>query len=607
MVAAGLSLAFAVFVSFQSASYLTRLGGDFLTPLAVHFYQPQKDNVEPGVAVVVIDEITHKTSPFSETPEVAWTPYLGEVMAAINDADAAVVGLDMIFPKSIAGRDLAPGYDRSFLKNLAVMRKEEKIVLAEVRLSQTPIKPYRGQEIAVGGASNIRPVHLTPDSDNVVRRHPAWLALEDGGRVRSFAGELSARAGVSYDDDILINYITPTQQFPTYRFSDLYECMKNSDKEAFNVFKGKAVLIGTALDIEDRHLGGNRLQRHKDPEIAPPPCGNEANQQTASIYRASTPGVFIEARAVNTFLTKSGLKTLSPVLVFVITLTLLLVLSYAYLNMSPIFGVVVFTAYGILVWLVGAFALAGGVLAPAMPWVLSGFALYIIIYGYRVIIEDQSKRWVTHAFQHYLAPALVKQLADEPDALRLSGERRRVAVLFADLEGFTTASEQLAEEPEALVEHLNNFFEIMTGCIEVRGGYVDKFIGDAVMGVWGAPVNADAPEAAAVQAARASMAAVDEYNKNLEGAPLIKMRIGISAGEVIAGNLGSKDRFNYTVIGDAVNRAARLEQENKRLNTRVLMDGSIADQLSDDVLVDLVDEAVLRGQSKAAKLYTLKE
>jgi len=594
----------ALFAASPPAAYLVRLGADFLIPLAAKLYQQRGETGDASVALVVIDEHTHQTPPFSETPEVAWTPFLGEVMTAIADADPAVIGLDMIFPKSIASRDIAPGYDRSFLQALTKINAQGNLVLAEVRLSDMPIRPYTGQEIAAGGPDNIRPVHLTPDRDNVVRRHPAWLPLENGGRVRSFAGELSARAGVEPEGEILIDYVAPTEYFPTYRFSDLFACLGAGDEAAFDVFRGKVVLIGTALDIEDRHVAGNRLQRNKDPKTLDVPCGRGPAQTAPPIYRASTAGVFVEARAVHTFLRETAPQTPSGFIIFISTLVYLAGLSFAFFRLSPVIGFALLGVTGAALWIFSASLFAGGVLTPIVPWVLSAFFLYVVLYGYRVILEDQSKRWVTHAFQHYLSPALVDQLAEEPEALRLGGERRRVAVLFADLAGFTTTSEEMADRPEALVAHLNSFFQIMAENIEAHDGYIDKFIGDAVMGVWGAPISVDEPEQQVLNAALACAAAVDAYNADKGDAMPIKMRIGLSAGNVIAGNLGSKDRFNYTVIGDAVNRAARLEQENKRLNTRILMDASIADRLPSEVAVQFVEETNLRGQTQVTKIFT---
>ena len=207
-----------------------------------------------------------------------------------------------------------------------------------------------------------------------------------------------------------------------------------------------------------------------------------------------------------------------------------------------------------------------------------------------------------------MSPALVTQLASHPETLQLGGERRHVAVLFADLAGFTSTSEEMSERPEALVTHLNSFFEIMASNIQAHGGYIDKFVGDAVMGVWGAPVSMASPEIAAAEAAIACRDAIHSWNAKAPDDKHLKinMRIGISAGEVIAGNLGSKDRFNYTVIGDAVNRAARLEQENKRLKTTILVDGAIAECLPPRFGARLLEEVPLRGQTTVTKIYALE-
>lgn len=602
--ALALCLALAIWSSAPQSNYLTRLGVDFLTPLAMRMKAHAEYDAPLPFAIVVIDEVTHNTAPFSETPEVAWTPYFGEVIAAIDEREPKVIGLDMIFPKSIASRTLAPGYDRSFLQALAQSGRAGRLVLAEARLSETPIRPYEGQVLAVGGAKNIRPVHLTPDADNVVRRHPFSFALEDGSRALSFAGELAARAGAKPDENILIDYVTPANRFPTFRFSDIYNCIERGETEALEIFRDKIVLIGTALDIEDRHVAGNRFVDEKDPEILPSPCAAEDVEPPLSILRASTAGVFIEARAVHTFLNGTGARPMNRFVNFPLTLLGLALLAALFFRFNPVGGVGIYAVTAMVLWGVGATFLANGLLAPVLPWLLSGFALYVAVYAYRVILEDQAKRWVTHAFRHYLSPSLVDKLANEPAALKLGGERRRVAILFTDLAGFTTTSEKMKNEPEAIVAYLNQYFEILAQNIEAHNGYVDKFIGDAVMGVWGAPVALDNPERHAFDAAVACLKAVDEYNAQANVDMPINLRIGISSGEVVAGNLGSKGRFNYTVIGDAVNRAARLEPENKRHGTRILFDESIASRLGAGANVRFLEETVLRGQSVKTKLYT---
>ncbi|GJL95069.1 MAG: adenylate/guanylate cyclase domain-containing protein [Hyphococcus sp.] len=603
--AAALCFLFSIIIASPLSHYTTRLGGDFLLPQAVTLKKENPDQEPSAIALIVIDEVTHNTPPFSEIPEVAWTPYLGEVISALHEVDPLVIGLDMIFPKTIATQSLAPGYDRPFLQSLARAGRNGKLVISEARLSETPIKPYPGQVLAIGGGDNVRPVHLTPDNDNIVRRHPAFLPLEGGGAVHSFAAELSARAGVSPKDDALIDFTASVNEFPTYRFSDIYECLKSGDKTALGLFKNKIVLIGTALDIEDRHVAANRLQRNKDFPILSSPCGGE-DRAPEQLVRASTAGVFIEARAVQTFLKSSQPTLLNWVMSFLISIIILSLSTFMFLRLNPLLGLIGLLLASLTLYFVSAQLLAAGFLVPFLPWLLAMGLLFIGAYSYRVVLEGQSKRWVTHAFRHYLSPTLVAQLAEQPEALRLSGERRRVAVLFADLAGFTSTSEQMAGEPEVLVEYLNEFFQIMTAQIERHDGYVDKFIGDAVMGVWGAPIEIDNPEEKAAEAALACAKAVADWNNTVENDLRLKIRIGVSAGEVIAGNLGSRSRFNYTVIGNAVNRAARLEQENKRFGTVVLVDEHIVKRLPNSAAVRLLDETSLRGQQKSTKIYELE-
>lgn len=447
-------LLLSAWVASPPAEYWTRLGGDLFLPLAANFHG--KGQGDGPVALVVIDEITHNTAPFSETPEVAWTPYLADVITAIDEGGATVIGLDMIFPKTIAGRGLAPGFDRSFLQALAKSGRAGKLVLAEARLSETPIRPYQGQVLAVGGAGNVRPVHLTPDQDDVVRRHPALLPLEDGGSVSSFAAELSARAGVQPGGAVLIDYVTPADDFPTYRFSDLFACLESG--EGFDVFAGKTVLIGTALDIEDRHVGANRFQDQKAPKILASPCGG-ATLEGRSLTRSSTPGVFVEARATHTFLKGTGLQTLPRIQTFMFALVFLAGFVSVFFRVGPAFGFSVLLLAISALWVSAAALLAYKVLAPALPIILASVVLFVLLYSYRVILEDHSKRWVTHAFQYYLSPALVERLAEDPDALQLSGERRHVVVMFADLAGFTSASEEMADQPEDIVSYLNSFLK----------------------------------------------------------------------------------------------------------------------------------------------------
>lgn len=587
------------------AGYLTRLGGDFLTPLA----EDLAGDSEPSrVALIVIDETTHNTPPFSETPEVAWTPYLGQVLSAVAEARPAVVGLNLIYPKSLDSRRLLPGFDRPFLEALNQLGRDGRLVMSEARLSESEIRPYRGQILAAGGEQNLHPAHLTADWDDIVRRHPRALAREDETSTLSFAAELAARAGVAPAGNILIDFVTPPEAFSAYRLSDLYACVESGGADFSSLFKDRVVIVGAFLDIEDRHLAANRFAAHKAPPILTPPCAGASAPTPAESGRASVPGVMIEARAVHSFLEESALSVLPGWLAFALSLAIFAGLAAIFALAAPALSSAALLASLALFTLSGGYLLAGRVLAPALPWALGAVTLFLGVNLYRVVIENRARRWVMHAFRHYLSPSLVRQLAEHPESLKLGGERRRVAVMFADLSGFTAFSESLAGEPERIVEHLNDFFEIVAQTIGAHGGYIDKFIGDAVMGVWGAPVAVENPEIEAARAARACLMAIETRNAELAATGALQrftVRIGLSAGETVAGNLGARARFNYTVIGDAVNRAARLQAACKQHGRLSLADEEVVSRLGPEVPAQFITEGNLRGFSTPVRQYSL--
>jgi len=178
-------------------------------------------------------------------------------------------------------------------------------------------------------------------------------------------------------------------------------------------------------------------------------------------------------------------------------------------------------------------------------------------------VEGRQKRFIRNAFQHYLSPGVIEQLVSQPDRLRLGGERKTLSIFFSDLEGFTSVSEKL--EPDQLTELLNDYLSAMTDIIQEEGGTVDKYEGDAIIAFWNAPV--DLPG----HALHAARAAIRCQQKLVELRPRYRewtghelfMRIGLHTGQAVVGNLGSKTRFDYTMLGDAVNLAARLEGVNK--------------------------------------------
>jgi adenylate cyclase len=252
-------------------------------------------------------------------------------------------------------------------------------------------------------------------------------------------------------------------------------------------------------------------------------------------------------------------------------------------------------------------ALDARYVVPAPSLLLAGVAAFTLTYAYRFVIEDRDKRRVQHAFRHYLAPSLVEQLSENPDALKLGGERRWMTVMFTDIAGFTTISEGLKETPEKLVELMNHYLTVMSGVVSRHDGYVDKFIGDAVMAVWGAPVQVEQAERKAVETALDCQAALAVFNRDVVKAYLpggeLGTRIGIATGFAIAGNMGSKQRLNYTVTGDMVNLSARLEGANKEYGTSIMISELTAKALGDEYVLRRLDRLVVKGKTEPITVF----
>jgi len=216
------------------------------------------------------------------------------------------------------------------------------------------------------------------------------------------------------------------------------------------------------------------------------------------------------------------------------------------------------------------------------------------------VLRQQIKK----QFEHYLDPRQVKRLQTQPELLRLGGDRRRATYLFTDVRGFTSLSEAL--EPPQVVEVMNKALTIQADCVKDAGGMVDKFIGDAMMGVFNAPLDQDDHENAAIDCAIEIQRQMEELRHEMkkEGFPEVAIGIGVNTGDAVIGNMGSSSRFDYTCIGDAVNVAARLESATKEAKRDILI-GEVTAEFSRHELEEL-EPMALKGKAAPVRVFTLR-
>ncbi len=258
---------------------------------------------------------------------------------------------------------------------------------------------------------------------------------------------------------------------------------------------------------------------------------------------------------------------------------------------------------GLFYWLVAYKSQLVSLLYPSAA-MLTAFIAFGIYY---VLTSQRTTKFLTGAFGSYVSPDVVDQLLAQPDSLGISGERREVTVLFSDIRNFTGISEQLP--PERVVEMLNRYFDSMTNTVLAHKGTLDKYIGDAIMAIFNAPLSIPDHQVLAADAALAMQQRLVDMQAEIKASYDVDLQIGIGihCGDVVVGNLGSSQRFDYTAVGDAVNLASRVESACKFYGVPIIVTESIQSQLNDDQVLRPLDKIQVRGKSIPVNIYELMQ
>ena len=235
--------------------------------------------------------------------------------------------------------------------------------------------------------------------------------------------------------------------------------------------------------------------------------------------------------------------------------------------------------------------------------VLTGLHAYVV----KFLSEYFQKQQIKKQFEHYLAPAMVKKLQANPNLLKLGGDTRELTLLFCDIRGFTPISEQYKTNPQGLTALINRFLTPMTDIIMRNNGTIDKYMGDCIMAFWNAPLDVDHQQEMAVKSAMEMLAHLKILNAELakENLMPINIGIGLNTGEVVVGNMGSNQRFDYSCLGDAVNLAARLEGQSKDYGVKIVIGDNTAKGLSDSFLTVELDTIAVKGKNEGVRIFTV--
>jgi adenylate cyclase len=328
------------------------------------------------------------------------------------------------------------------------------------------------------------------------------------------------------------------------------------------------------------------------------------------------PGVEVHAQILESVLTKALLTR--PNYVIGAELPATLIFGFAIIATAPMLPAAIVVVLGamLIAGLVGVslyFFVVHNLLIDFTYPLMSCWLIYLVLTFVNYFREQQQRQRIRHAFGFYLSPALVEQLAKSPEKLVLGGEERRMTILFSDVRGFTTISEHYKDDPQGLTQLMNRFLTPLTNAILERKGTIDKYIGDAIMAFWNAPVDDAEHEANACDAALEMLTRAEELNVELKaeaatnGGVYMPLRIGIglNSGPCVVGNMGSDFKFNYSVLGDTVNLASRLESRTKDYRLSMVIGSRTAEQAKSKFATMEIDLIQVKGKKQPETVFTV--
>jgi adenylate cyclase len=591
---------------------------------------------------VVIVEISEDS--FRSVPEHFPWPrsYYAHLVRNLKRAGARVAAIDLIFggPDNYSVQNdssFRSAIQETGIAVLAGKREQDNLLYVQTSADLTYGNIFYAVDSALGF------VNIRPDADGVYRGYNTafWVdtSAEGGVAVPTFGfaalnkyfglppqtvptpqGSSFMYAGrtiPSYDrSSILVNYYGPSRTFRHIKFQDVLDdtafitSEEASSGEQINTFsdpeygylndgtfQGKLVIVGVTVP------------EYKD--LFPVAVGRGEQRGDNLMY-----GVELHANLIENVLRNDFLRRQPPLteVVMVMGLTLIAFFGTSFIRewktrrtllteMLAAAGAMALLGVVVLVGM-AAFQWWGFILSvtPASLAITSG---YVGSTTYHFIAERRQRILIKSMFSTYVHPQLVEELVNDPTKLVLGGRREELTVLFSDLEGFTAISQDL--EPERLVALLNEYFSVMSDIVIRNRGTLDKYVGDAIMAFWGAPIPQPNHAALACRTALQMKEALTTLNQKwrTEGKPPLNMRIGLHTGTMVVGNMGATGKFAYTVMGDSVNLASRLEGANKMYQTNIMVSEQTYEIVKDSIFGRKLDRIAVQGRTVPVTIYEL--
>jgi adenylate cyclase len=624
-------------------------------------FQPGRGDRESEVVLVLFDEFT-VTDSIDGWPWITPFPraHLAELVDALSAAGAKTIGVDVFLGEMYSRLSSLDGGGNDLLRS-AMQRAGNVILAAPVEQTEagpTVVEPapffadvaagmgsaelpsayetFRDGALAVRSGNGLVPSFALAlyaharglDVDSLLSASLATGRIDLPGLPASAGSIPSAwRRGSNTSDGsggavipFRIRYMGPPSSTDASGLPGTFQATSSgavvTTAALFpEFFAGKIVLMGTGFHAEDRF---------RTPFFGYRPSADAAGPGEASKDYEWMYGVEIHANALQNIIDRSFVRPLAGLPRILLLIGFAALCGGAAFRLGAGWGAAAAAASVATIWMLAFWGWAGAVYGPGGDlfrfatvgtWVpigtpiLSSLLAYVGSVAYVAIVEGKEKRFIKGAFGKYLSPDVVAEISEDPSALELGGEKRPLSLLFSDLSGFTTLSEDL--DAHDLIALLNEYLQDMTQVVFDELGYLDKYIGDAIMAFWNAPKEVPDHPDRAMRTAVIMQRRMKELNARWamdsnDRKPL-KVRIGVHTGEVVVGNVGGKDRFDYSAIGDAVNLAARLEPANKTYDTLNMVSGVTLAAARDEYRVRELDFIAVKGKEEPVKVYELLE
>lgn len=564
---------------------LAQLPAWSLADLRAFDYLSTIDDPRPpadGPIVVAIDE----PSLADINAQWPWPRDLhARLVESLRKAGAKAIGLDIIFAEPSN-----PTSDDALAKALGpdvVLAGDESLIVtpqADQLLRTTPLPAFTEAGAVTGIAS------IALGGDGVFRDLPSY----DDGFAMALA-RIVGKATVPPSGKLLQSF-GPSRSYPTVSY---YQALDPENMLPKDTFKGRVVIVGLSLQNAPALNSG----------------GADAFATSYTVHTGQlVPGAEIQATIFDN-LTSDVAITRAGVPVAIGAVAFAALLAAAIVRNATRWQTIALGVFAVVAIGLASFALvrvANVFVSPIGPTI----ALLLVAAGQTALDyaeERRRRREIVRAFSQYLSPALVERLARDPSQLKLGGERRTLSILFCDVRGFTTIAEALKDDPEQLTALINRLLTPLSDIVLKHGGTIDKYIGDCLMAFWNAPLDDPRHAHHAVAAALDMLDAMTALNAELHSEASrngtvyhpLRIGIGINTGDCVVGNMGSLQRFDYSVLGDAVNLASRLEGASKLYGVPLLIGEQTATFAEAEFAVLELDRITVKGRTTAAPVYTV--